>query len=80
LPATGAWTTWQQATVTVNLQAGSNEFVLEALTNGGLANIDLISFSAGVSERQCVITSVSSLKNSQLVVYPNPTQGKCLGI
>jgi hypothetical protein len=76
LPATGAWTTWQQATATVNLQAGSNEFVLEAVTNGGLANIDLVSFSAGVSEGQCVITSVSSLKNSQLVVYPNPTQGK----
>ena len=37
---TGAWTTWQTATLTVSVTAGTNSVRLSPTTAGGLANID----------------------------------------
>ncbi len=77
LPVTGAWTTWLQSTMVVNLEAGDNEIILEAVTADGLANIDLISFSEGISSASCsVITGFSASKGAASVVYPNPTHDK----
>src|SRR5690606_37625625 len=44
LPGTGAWATWQVATINVDLKSGQNTITLEAMTAEGLANIDLLSF------------------------------------
>jgi len=77
LPATGAWTTWLQSTVTVNLEEGDNEIILEAITPDGLANIDVLSFSEGISHAPCpIITGISTWKNAASAVYPNPTHGR----
>jgi len=76
LPATGAWTSWQMSSIQVNLIQGSNEITLSALTADGLANIDLISYSEGVSNGLCVITGLNANKESGLKLYPNPTKGK----
>jgi|GEM_PF-1738704 len=76
LPVTGDWTTWNMATLKVNLMQGSNEINLAALAADGLANIDLISFSEGVSRGQCVITGMNKTIETELKLYPNPTHGK----
>lgn len=76
LPVTGDWTSWQMASIQVNLMEGGNEINLSALTADGLANIDLISYSEGVSDGLCVITGVDDQKNTSLSIYPNPTHGK----
>ena len=77
LPTTGSWTTWRQSTVTVDMAAGFNELTLEALTADGLANIDLISFSEGISPLPCMmVTGITNMKNAEATVYPNPTNGK----
>jgi len=76
LPVTGAWTTWNVATIEVNLVQGSNEINLTALTTDGLANIDLISFSDGVSEGSCIITGMDESIETKLRLYPNPTKDK----
>jgi len=77
LPATGAWTTWLQSTVNVNLEEGDNEIILEAITPDGLANIDLLSFSEGISNAPCpIITGISTWKDAASAVYPNPTHGR----
>ncbi len=77
LPATGAWTTWLQSTVNVNLEEGDNEIVLEAITPDGLANIDVLSFSEGISNAPCpIITGISTWKDAASAVYPNPTHGR----
>src|SRR5690606_6147831 len=60
LPGTGAWATWQVATINVDLKSGQNTITLEAMTAEGLANIDLLSFSDGVSQSDCSLTSVYS--------------------
>lgn len=75
LPVTGDWTTWKMASIQVTLTKGSNEITLAALTADGLANIDLISYSEGVSDGLCVITGMEGQKNASLSIYPNPTQG-----
>src|SRR5690606_36713689 len=72
LPPTGAWTTWEMASVNVTLANGANEITLKATTADGLANIDLISFSEGVSEGICIITGNVSEVNSELMIHPNP--------
>ncbi len=61
-PVTGAWTAWQDSTVSVDLSAGRNEITIEALTADGGPNMDRISFTApGVTLADCV-------------VYATPTQ------
>ena len=43
-PVTTNWDTWADATVTLNLQAGSNTLVFTALTADGCPNIDYVQF------------------------------------
>lgn len=74
--ATTTWTTWEMATAQVNLNEGNNEISLVALTTDGLSNIDLISYSKGISQAPCVITGIHDTKDAQLNIYPNPTQGE----
>jgi pectate lyase len=76
LASTGAWTTWLTSSVNLNLKSGSNEILVTSTTVDGLANIDLISFSAGVSDGKCVITGLESNESSTLILYPNPTESK----
>jgi hypothetical protein len=76
LPSTGAWTTWNMASVTISLANGANEITLKATTTDGLANIDLISFSEGVLEGICIITGNVAESNSELSIHPNPTQNR----
>ena len=76
LAPTGAWTTWEISSVNVDLNQGANELLLTATTADGLANIDLISFSTGVSDANCLITNVNnSVKTTRDLIYPNPTHG-----
>ncbi len=42
LPLTGSFAQWQTATVDVDLIAGENTIALQAITDGGLANIDYL--------------------------------------
>jgi len=44
-PATGAWTTWQDRTVTANLNAGANTIRLTATTAAGGPNVDYVDVS-----------------------------------
>lgn len=76
LPPTGSWTTWSLATINLQITAGANEIRLEALTADGLANLDLINVSEGISIGSCVITGnyVPAIE-SGFKVYPNPTTG-----
>lgn len=76
LPSTGDWITWQMATANLDLIQGSNEITLSANTADGLANIDLLSYSDGVSKGMCIITGVNDSKDSGLKFYPNPTTDK----
>ena len=76
LPPTGSWTNWKVATIKLNVNSGANELTLSAITTNGLPNIDLLSFSEGVSGGTCLITSVLKNKTSKLNIYPNPTQDK----
>ena len=76
LPTTEEWHSWGTATITVDLVQGPNELLLKAITTDGLANIDMISFSAGVSNASCLITSVGNIENNKFFLYPNPTDSK----
>ena len=76
LPPTGAWTTWGKATVNITLVQGVNDMVITATSADGLANIDVISFSAGVSDGMCLITATDDEIILDSGVYPNPTQNK----
>lgn len=76
LPSTGDWSTWKMATVKLNLLQGSNEITLSASTSDGLANIDLISYSEGVSNGMCIITGINENTVSDIKLHPNPTTDK----
>ena len=76
LPSTGAWTTWETVSVNLNVTQGSNNVVVTATTADGLANIDLISFSEGVSNANCLITKSTHQLTSGLEIYPNPVHDK----
>jgi pectin methylesterase-like acyl-CoA thioesterase len=76
LPSTGSWTTWEMASVDIALANGVNEITLKATTLEGLANIDLIAFSEGVSEGMCIITGKTTGTNSKLSIHPNPTHNQ----
>jgi lysophospholipase L1-like esterase len=61
LAATGAWTTWQTETIPVVLTQGENQFVLTAITSGGLANVDYVKLTGnGLSARACATVPVTS--------------------
>lgn len=73
LSVTGDWTTWKKETISIPLNDGSNEVKLVASAEDGLANIDWLSYSAGVSHAGCVITSTEDkLKLVKKKIYPNP--------
>lgn len=65
-PGTGAWNSWQSASTTAYLPAGSHRLNLEAATDGGLANIDRLEI-AGTPVSQagdCDSASSSSVSSS----------------
>lgn len=75
-PTTEAWTTWQIVSATVEFAPGINELRLEALTDGGLANLDQLFFSEGLSQAPCLVTSFKKNHYARgVVIYPNPTAG-----
>lgn len=77
MPPTGAWTTWELASVNVALISGANNLMVSATTADGLANLDLIYYSAGVSQGQCVVTGITNTTNTaSQTVYPSPTKGE----
>lgn len=72
-PATGAWTNWQSSEISIVLDQGINELMLEATTDGGLPNIDLVAWSdENVHASTCVITSIKKLNSDYNIFYPNP--------
>ncbi len=73
LPTTGAWDNWALSTINIPVTAGKVEVLLEAISADGLANIDLIHHSEGVSNAECLITNVSKSKTKEFGIYPNPT-------
>ncbi len=67
LPVTGAWTTWQTASIEIDLIQGNNTVKLSALTADGLANIDSLKIDgAQTSAGTCgtIASSSSSVKSS----------------
>ena len=67
LPTTGAWTTWQTASIDIDLVQGNNLLKLAATTADGLANIDSLKIegaqtSAGVCGQ--IVSSSSSSRSS----------------
>jgi hypothetical protein len=78
LPSTGDWIVWEVVSVNVALKKGANTIKVAATSATGLANLDLIYLPAGVTSSNCVITGIdgNSTYNSELFVYPNPTQNK----
>ncbi len=75
LPTTGAWSTWETVSVNLALVQGSNEIVVTAITADGLANLDMVHFSDGVSDANCLITGIDKQKETIVTVYPSPTSG-----
>lgn len=73
LAPTASWTTWEQISVNLTLNSGPNEVAVSATSADGLANIDLLHFSEGVSDGQCqLITVINQKSASRLEAYPNP--------
>lgn len=65
LPITGAWNTWQTATLEVDLVQGNNTIRLSSLTSDGLANIDYIQFEGAQTRAgTCPISSSSAAASS----------------
>jgi endo-1,4-beta-xylanase len=65
LPSTGAWATWQTASIDVDLVQGNNTLQLSASTAEGLANIDSLSVvGATTSPGSCGTVSSSSRSSS----------------
>lgn len=71
---TEAWTTWKLFSINLDLVAGENELIIKALGAEGLANIDVVYFSEGVSEASCIITGANHNIENSINLYPNPTQ------
>jgi hypothetical protein len=59
MPSTGSWTDWKLATVNIPLSQGYNELKITATTADGLANLDIIYISDGVSHASCLVTGVT---------------------
>lgn len=73
LAPTGAWDTWGMTTVNLDLNSGANEIVVTATSADGLANIDVVSFSAGVSDAACLVTSTRNVDHNDRPVITNET-------
>lgn len=73
-PPTGAWTSWALISINLDVVQGTNTMEITATTSGGLANIDLIHLSDGLSDAGCIITSTDRSGDTDLQVFPNPTQ------
>ena len=76
LPSTGAWTTWEVVSVNLNVIQGQNTLKVTATSADGLANIDLLSFSSGVTDGGCLVTRLENDLAPALEIYPNPTSSK----
>jgi rhamnogalacturonan endolyase len=73
LSPTGSWATWNVVALNLNLLKGYNNLTVKSTTADGLANIDKLSFSSGVTDANCVVTGVEVLETNKIIVYPNPT-------
>ena len=78
-PPTGAWTTWQFVTVTVNINQGTNTIRLTTLTAEGAANIDRLDITiqgstivCGDSNGSGIADIVDALLIAQYYVGLNP--------
>ena len=70
---TDSWTTWKTVSIQVNLEAGRNELKIEAATESGLANLDMITWSSSaITKSECIITDFKSDDQTLASVYPNP--------
>jgi len=75
-PSTAVWTNWANATMKLEMPAGISELRLESLTEGGLANLDMLYFSEGLQASGCVITGFPDKAHTAVIsIYPNPTSG-----
>ena len=75
-PPTTTWTNWSIATTTIDLSSGIHELRLEAVTEGGLANLDILYMSEGLSAAGCLVTDIADKQSGILSVHPNPTNGR----
>lgn len=65
LPVTGSWTTWQTATIDVDLVQGNNTVQLSAITTEGLPNIDSLTLTgSNLSRGNCGAVASSSVPAS----------------
>lgn len=72
-PSTSAWDVWHTVTVDLKLAAGHNLLRMEAISDGGCANIDLIAFyDPELNSGQCIVTSVTNPENEPPFYHPNP--------
>ena len=71
-PPTTTWTNWSIVTTTIDLSSGIHELRLEAVTEGGLANLDILYMSEGLSAAGCLITGLSNEKTGNVNIWPNP--------
>lgn len=86
LPATGSWTTWQTASIEIDLVQGNNSLQLTSLTADGLANIDSLKIEgtqtkAGVCSNTTSSSGASSVKSSSSAASsstPSSNTGKLL--
>ncbi len=60
LPVTGAWATWQTASVEIDLVQGNNILKLSAVTADGLANIDSLKIDGAQTKAGVCSTGASS--------------------
>jgi len=65
LPTTGAWTTWQTASIDIDLVQGNNLLKLAATTADGLANIDSLKIEGAQTSAGICNTTVSSSSSSR---------------
>jgi hypothetical protein len=72
LPPTDSWTTWKVISLNLNLLKGYNNLTVKSTTIVGLANLDNLSFSSGVTDANCVVTGVENFDNNEITIYPNP--------
>jgi Carbohydrate binding module (family 35)/Ig-like domain CHU_C associated/Secretion system C-terminal sorting domain len=74
-PATANFTTYKTTDLSLSLKSGINTIQLTSTTAEGLANIDQIGYvSTGVTEGNCVVTSLDDINENQALVYPNPSK------
>ena len=73
MPSTSGWGNWSLTSINVPVVVGKNEILIEAITADGIANIDLIHHSEGITDAYCIVTNVNPSMVNEFGVYPNPT-------